>query len=238
MKKLFLLITALPVFMLLQSCDNNENKDLTDVGNIGLSQTELEYTWRGGCDTLQTQGSDWYFSEITVDGKTETLAQEEQGTDFEKTVEWLNVKRKDKEIEIKITDRNTSATDERTFEIVLQSETKRESIIGKQNVMLDGDWDDVIGLSTRDVSFGKEGGTVEVTFQGHCWLNEVKINSERYSMDLGVTSYTQDWLSVNMVEKSIFIEVSPNETGVERTFSIGLQAGNYFAMIEGVQTAD
>ena len=104
--------------------------------------------------------------------------------------------------------------------------------------MLDGDWDDVIGLSTRDVSFGKEGGTVEVTFQGHCWLNEVKINNERYSMDLGVTSYTQDWLSVNMVEKSIFIEVSPNETGVERTFSIGLQAGNYFAMIEGVQTAD
>jgi|GEM_PF-2511257 uncharacterized lipoprotein YehR (DUF1307 family) len=72
MKKLFLLLAALPVFML-QSCDNDEKDDLTNGEKIGLSQTELEYTWRGGCDTLQTQGSDWYFSEITVDDKTETL---------------------------------------------------------------------------------------------------------------------------------------------------------------------
>lgn len=238
MKKLFLLLAALPVFML-QSCDNDEKDDLTNGEKIGLSQTELEYTWRGGCDTLQTQGSDWYFSEITVDGKTETLTQEEQGTDFEKTVEWLNVKRKDKEIEIKITDRNTSATDERTFEIVLQSEAERESIIGKQNVMLDGDWDDVIGLSTREVSFGKDGGTVEVATQGEFWwMTDITLNGEVYAVDYGETSHVKDWVSASKIGTTLQIEVSPNDTGAERTFSIGLEAGNYFDRVEGVQAAE
>lgn len=239
MKKLFLLLAALPVFMLFQSCDDNENKDLTEVGKIELSQTELEYTWRGGSDTLQTQGSDWYFSEITVDDKTETLTQEEQGTDFEKTVEWLSVVRKDREIEIKITDRNTSATDERTFEIVLQSATERESITGRQSAMPDGDWDDVIGLSTRDVSFGKEGGTVEVATQWeYWWMTDITLNGEVYAVDYGETSHVKDWVSASKIGMTLQIEVSPNDTGAERTFSIGLEAGNYFDRVEGVQAAE
>ena len=167
MKKLFLLLAALPVFML-QSCDNDEKDDLTN-----------------------------------------------------------------------ITDRNTSATDERTFEIVLQSETERESIIGKQNVMLDGDWDDVIGLSTREVSFGKDGGTVEVATQGEFWwMTDITLNGEVYAVDYGETSHVKDWVSASKIGTTLQIEVSPNDTGAERTFSIGLEAGNYFDRVEGVQAAD
>lgn len=226
--------------MLFASCDNEEDK--TPDNTIGLEKTELEFEWSGDTIVTRTQGSNWHFSAITVGENTENLSAEGQGKDFAKTVDWLALERNGKEITMMIESRN-GVRDERTFEIVLTSGDNEERIKGLQRARPEGIWDDVIGLSVKDVSFGQEGGTIEVqTTLGMGWWfcglvldgKSHSVNFDKEINDMPPT-VTQDWLTVSRTDTGFTISVDENKTGKERKFTVELQGGDYFDRVHGVQ---
>lgn len=98
----------------------------------------------------------------------------------------------------------------------------------------DGDWDDNIELSQKEVQFtATENSTVITTKRDGWWIYDVSLN--------GLTDFEQtdnsngDFLMDEnefMIErrssKELYIEMSPNTTGSERKLIIGVQNGNYF----------
>lgn len=239
MKKLLFPI-AIASAMLFAGCDKEEDK--TPDNTIGLEKTELEFEWRGDTIVTRTQGSNWHFSAITVGENTENLSAEGQGKDFAKTVDWLALERNGKEITMMIEGESENGID-RTFEIVLTSGDNEERIKGLQRARPIGIWDDVIGLSVKDVSFGQEGGTIEVqtTLGMGWWFCELVLDDERHSVNFDneindmPPTVTQDWLTVSRTDTGFTISVDENKTGKERKFTVELQGGDYFDRVHGVQ---
>ena len=98
-------------------------------------------------------------------------------------------------------------------------------------------------------AFGRQGSRIDVivsalgdakSLQGGTLVatSLVGADGEVYAVDYGETSHVKDWVSASKIGMTLQIEVSPNDTGAERTFSIGLEAGNYFDRVEGVQAAE
>ncbi|MFD0932766.1 hypothetical protein ACFQ0R_09195 [Psychroflexus salinarum] len=108
----------------------------------------------------------------------------------------------------------------------------------------DGDWDDNIGLSQKEVQFNASENSIVITTKGEgWWINGVSLNGET---DFEQTENSDGDFLVDenefMIErrnsKELYIEMSPNTTGTERKLIIGLQNGNYFDGITIVQSAE
>ena len=98
----------------------------------------------------------------------------------------------------------------------------------------DGDWDDNIGLSQKEVQLSSsEDSIVITTKQVGWWINEVSLNGTR---DFEPTENAngnflldeEGFFIERRSPKELYVEMSPNATGSERKLRIGLQNGNYF----------
>ena len=108
----------------------------------------------------------------------------------------------------------------------------------------DGDWDDNIGLSQKEVQFNASENSIVITTKGEgWWINDVSLN--------GKTDFEQiensngdflmdekEFLIERRNSKELYIQMSPNTTGSERELLIGLQNGNYFDGVTITQSAE
>ena len=235
--RFFLGLAFIAIGLLAMSC--NKEEDVVEDGKIGLQQTKFffQYNLEENFST-STEGENWYFSSVTLGDKKYSLSKKGQGTVFEKTVDWLTFKRNGKEISGTVADMPEEEAFEgtRTFRIVLRSGTTEEVITGEQG-MYEGPREDMIGLSQKEVTFPKAGGSVDIkTEKGMAWWFEsITIGQEVLRMGMEKNSFSNDWLSFEKTADGVHISVKENTTGADRTFVIGLQSGDFFATIKCVQ---
>ena len=110
----------------------------------------------------------------------------------------------------------------------------------------DEKWDDNIKLSQKEVNFTAEANSTVVTTQGTWWwIHGMGLNDD-WSYDLSTVDTTKENFVIEETEfrierknaTEIHISMTLNETGSDRTLTIGLQAGNYGDGIKVFQTAD
>lgn len=108
-----------------------------------------------------------------------------------------------------------------------------------------GDWDDEIGLSSKNIQFSAKGDSAIITTQSEWWwLSEIRANGEEfYGFDI---DSSDDYFSIKVDsitferrgKTSMMIKVEANPTSSERNFAVGLQAGNYFDNINIMQESN
>lgn len=225
------------------SADDGQWKDV-----IGLSTDTVQFSGRKDTALIHTEGANWWFESITVDGVKYEITAEANKTQLEKSeffqvCDWLTIDRRPNDITL-IAASNT-INDLRTFELSLQGGDYFDYIRGTQEIRLVGDWDDCIGLSENKVEFAAEGGTFIINTQDYrWWLYSIEIDGVEINIGNEGGVFTEngkefikkyDWLTIHASYKKIELTVDPNITSVERLFRINLQAGNYFDYIEGKQ---
>lgn len=119
------------------------------------------------------------------------------------------------------------------------------SLLSCESDRPDGDWDDNIKLSTKEVGFSAESDSVIITTEGTWWwINGISLNDDSY--DISGINTAQDNFLIEESEftierkntKEIHISMTENQSATERTLTIGLQAGNYFDGIKIVQSGN
>lgn len=109
----------------------------------------------------------------------------------------------------------------------------------------DGDWDDNIKLSQKEVQFSSTQNNIEILTEGTgWWIGEVSMNGE--SFDLNGIDTTKENFTIEQTEFSIerknstevYISMQQNQSETERVLLIGLQAGNYFDGIKVTQSGN
>ena len=99
-----------------------------------------------------------------------------------------------------------------------------------------GDAEYTIGLERREVLFasGKDSIELRTTKGDDWWLSSISTSDTTY-INHSVKDIIMEGGGLYVKKtgrKSIFIRVESNKTGMERRFSIVIQAGNYFNSIE------
>lgn len=110
----------------------------------------------------------------------------------------------------------------------------------------DGDWDDHIKLSEKEVQFDSLENSVTINTEGSGWWISGIFFKEGETFDFSTVDTTSksftitesDFIVERLNEKELFIKLFENTTGSERIFTVGLQAGNYFDGITITQSAD
>ena len=109
----------------------------------------------------------------------------------------------------------------------------------------DGDWDDNIKLSQKEVQFSSTNNNVEISTEGTgWWIDEVTMNGEPFDLD-GIDTTKENFI-IEQAEFSIerknsteiYISMQQNQSTTERVLLIGLQAGNYFDGIKVTQSGN
>lgn len=111
-----------------------------------------------------------------------------------------------------------------------------------------GKWDDIIKLSTKSVELTAQADSVTITTQGDWWwVDEISFQDSTYSyynredinLESDAYSITEDAFTVERRDKNtLFVRLKENNTGAERTMSIGLEAGDYFDHVNIKQAAN
>ncbi len=108
----------------------------------------------------------------------------------------------------------------------------------------EGDWDDNIELSQKEVQFtNSENSIVITTRQDGWWINDVTLNGTAVFVKTenpnGEFLLDEDEFMIERrSSKELYIEMAANTTGAERVLKIGLQNGNYFDGISITQPAE
>jgi len=100
----------------------------------------------------------------------------------------------------------------------------------------DGDWDDNIKLSKKNIEFSATADSATITTGGSWWwVNNVSVNGKYYYGFTGVTpeadtyKIQQDCFVVERRNKNtLFIKVDENPESIKRTIIVCLEAGDYF----------
>ncbi len=113
---------------------------------------------------------------------------------------------------------------------------------------LDGDWDDNILLSTKNVTFKASMDSVSITTGGDgWWIDAISLDTVVYTyynredIDFEADSYSiqeNDFLVERRNKKTLFIKLNANTTGKERIMNVSLQAGDYFDSVTVIQAAN
>lgn len=235
---------------------NNETEWETGKGedNIKLSTKEVAFGFAGGQVTVNAEGRHWWITEIVVDGERlfsmdvdkDAMKQMAETGNFTAQYRWLTIKMENWQMTF-IAELNEGDQD-RTFCVGVESGDYFDRIEGRQDWLVTGDWDDIIKLSTKEVTFGYDGGQAMVNAEGrYWWITEIIVDGERlFSMNVDKDEMFQitetgnftaqyGWLTVKMENWQMTFIAEPNYGDSERTFSIGLEAGDYFDRIEGRQ---
>lgn len=109
----------------------------------------------------------------------------------------------------------------------------------------DGDWDDNIKLSQKEVQFSSAQNNIEISTEGTgWWVGEVSMDGELF--DLNGIDTTKEKFTIEETEFSIerknstevYISMQQNPTESARVLIIGLQSGNYFDGIKITQSGN
>ncbi|WP_170154658.1 BACON domain-containing protein [Mangrovibacterium diazotrophicum] len=112
---------------------------------------------------------------------------------------------------------------------------------------MDGLWDDIIKLSTKEVSLAATGGSATITTEGESWwvygasLDDDIYYYDAVELDLSSAPYTldEDQFSIERSDlTTIVVSMDANTTGAERTLIVYLEAGDYFDSIKVTQAAN
>lgn len=111
----------------------------------------------------------------------------------------------------------------------------------------DGEWKDVIGLSTKTARFVGKKDTARIYTKGLGWWfesitvdgvrHEITAENNKAEIETYRFSQTCDWLTVHREDSIITLFAASNNTGEEREFELSLQGGDYFDRISGTQAA-
>lgn len=109
----------------------------------------------------------------------------------------------------------------------------------------DGDWDDNIKLSQKEVQFSSAQNTIEIATEGTgWWIGEISMDGELFDFnDIDTTkeNFTIEETEFSIERKNateIYIAMQQNPTESERVLIIRLQAGNYFDGIKITQSGN
>ena len=80
------------------------------------------------------------------------------------------------------------------------------------------------------MTLNSKGEPATVNTEGQHWWITDTAETGNFTAQCG-------WLTVKVENWEITVTATPNEDGGERTFSIGLECGDYFDRIEGKQEA-
>lgn len=101
---------------------------------------------------------------------------------------------------------------------------------------LDGDWDDCIKLSTKEVNFSAMADSIVINTKGSSWwITDIAIDDDIYHdfEDIDVLSdkyeiKIDDIIVERRGKNKFVVKVNNNPFGSERVITVGLQAGDYF----------
>ncbi|MDV7139882.1 hypothetical protein R3X28_13390 [Maribacter sp. TH_r10] len=109
-----------------------------------------------------------------------------------------------------------------------------------------GKWDDNIKLSQKKVQLSVDNDSIVITTEGSWWwIDGIYLNDtssfDRNEIDTTAENFVIDETVYRIERKNateIYIEMTKNETGIERKLMIALQAGNYFDSITVSQSSN
>lgn len=109
-----------------------------------------------------------------------------------------------------------------------------------------GKWDDNIKLSQKEVQLSVDNDSMVITTEGSWWwIDGIYLNGsssfDRNEIDTTAENFIIDEIEYRIERKNateIYIEMTKNETGIERKLMIALQAGNYFDSITVFQSSN
>ena len=107
----------------------------------------------------------------------------------------------------------------------------------------DGEWDDCIKLSAKNVEFASSEDSVIIKTGGTgWWITHVSVNDDRFYSFENVNPRADKFLielDCFVIERrdkhTLFIKLEKNPLEVERIITIGLEAGDYFDGIKITQ---
>lgn len=221
-------------------------------GEIGLSESVVAFT-TGFSDTvsIDVEGERWWVDKVVVEDTTALVDRADkdamaEGEDFSTVCRWLTVSRTGGKLELAVED--NFVIDERSFSVMLASESDTVTIEGKQNGVLTGYVGDIIGLEPDSVTFTAEGGTAECSTDEANWdVIQIKVDGETTTSTLderneqhrtGKFEKTIDWLTVKADGVKLYVTTAPNDTGRERKFEVVLECGDCFNTLYGTQAAE
>lgn len=252
MKKLIFMLMAVICFTACSNDDNDPQKPINpeQPKAVELNDTTLTFELNADTATVNIGSSEgWWIEEITTEEDTlKPTAEEKQlmagGGAYEARCQWVSMKRNGSSIEVAVDD---NVYKERTFKIVLATADSTATITGVQEEMITGQWDDIIGLSTKTVTLNGAGDPATVTTEGKHWLiTSIEVDGEtlynfyydntenRNMYQTGKFNKKCDWLNVSVDDWTLNISADMNY-GAGRTFKIYVQAGDYHDCIEGTQ---
>lgn len=218
---------------------------------IELEPNDMTMPAGGGtlCCTTNEKCTNWTILDITIDGKTYKCTLNEwiewsYTSTFEKTCEWLTVKRDNDKLYV-TAEPNTTGK-ERIFTVRLFAGDMHDVLNGKQEGELITGLTTPINLSPTSVTLPADGGMQTcTTADGVNWvINNIDVDGKMYyttlqekneCIDTGTFEKTYEWLTVKRDGNKLTVTTEPNTTGKERTFNIQLTAGNAGATLHGTQ---
>lgn len=218
---------------------------------IELEPNDMTMPAGGGtlCCTTNEKCTNWTILDITIDGKTYKCTLNEwiewsYTSTFEKTCEWLTVKRDNDKLYV-TAEPNTTGK-ERIFTVRLFAGDMHDVLNGKQEGELITGLTTPINLSPSNVTLPADGGMQTcTTADGVNWvINNIDVDGKMYyttlqekneCIDTGTFEKTYEWLTVKRDGNKLTVTTEPNTTGKERTFNIQLTAGNAGATLHGTQ---
>jgi hypothetical protein len=110
----------------------------------------------------------------------------------------------------------------------------------------DGDWNDNIKLSQKELRFDSLENSAIITTEGDSWWISGIFFKDGQTFDLSNFDTTANNFTITESTftlerkngKEISIKLYENTTGFERILTVGLQAGNYFDGITIIQSTD
>lgn len=110
----------------------------------------------------------------------------------------------------------------------------------------DGDWDDNIKLSQKELRFDSLENLAVITTEGDSWWISGIFFKDGQTFDLRNVDTTANNFTITESAftlerkngKELSIKLYENTTGSERILTVGLQAGNYFDGITIIQSTD
>jgi len=106
----------------------------------------------------------------------------------------------------------------------------------------DGDWDDIIELSQKEVRFNSTADSITITTKGDSWwISDIRLNDEQIIFESQKTIQPifeiieTEFVISRRGGTELKIKIAENPTVDQRELIIGLQAGNYFDNIKVIQ---
>jgi hypothetical protein len=248
MKKIILLLITL---FCLTACSEDDSPKTT---TLKIEYNDIKFSYVKNTATVEIESDkEWWIENISAGDVIITPTEEEKtamatGNDYKTTCHWLTVERSAEKIMLSVEENN--GIGERDFSVTLATKDSKSTIIGKQEEMLTGGgFDDVIGLSTREVTLNRAGDEVKVETKGKTWwITVIKVDGETSFInnyynctkedskmnETGYFSKKCGWLNIRMENWTLYLSADENQ-GEERTFEINLEAGPYFDRITGKQ---